>query len=148
MSELPELAELDIDIDLQIRLHPENTNYDQWFHNQAYHLYSKRGELAVAGKAYGGSFTAQLLLLDESGNTVGYSNLYNFTNSVQVQPLSGRSVSVTPNPDNWRDYVAIEPNSSVTTQAFASMSIRSLISAKTVFNPPASGLSNTASAPI
>ena len=115
MSELPELAELDIDIDLQIRLHPENTNYDQWFHNQAYHLYSKRGELAVAGKAYGGSFTAQLLLLDESGNTVGYSNLYNFTNSVQVQPLSGRSVSVTPNPDNWRDYVAIEPNSSVTT---------------------------------
>lgn len=115
LSGLPELAELDIDIDLQIRLHPENTNFDEWFHNQAYHLYSKRGELATAGKAYGGSFTAQLLLLDEDNNTVGYSNLYNFTNSVQVQPLSGRSVMVTPNPDNWKDYVPIEPNSSVTT---------------------------------
>jgi hypothetical protein len=56
-----------------------------------------------------------LLLLDEDNNTVGYSNLYNFTNSVQVQPLSGRSVTVTPNPDNWRNYVPIEPNSSVTT---------------------------------
>lgn len=115
MSGLPELAELDIDIDLQIRLHPENTNYDQWFHNQAYHLYSKRGELATNGKSYGGSFSAQLLLLDEDGNTVGYSNLYNFTNSVQVQPLSGRSYTVTPSPDNWRNYSPIEPKSSYTT---------------------------------
>ena len=115
MTGLPELAELDVDIDLQVKMHPENTDSDQWFHNQAYHMYSKRGELAVSGKSYGGSFTAQLVLLDDKSNIVGYSNLYNFTNSVQVNPLSGRSVMMTPNPDNWRDYVPIEPNSSITT---------------------------------
>lgn len=56
-----------------------------------------------------------MILLDEDGNTVGYSNLYNFTNGVQVRPLTGRSVIVTPNPDNWKDYTPIEPDSSVTT---------------------------------
>lgn len=55
----------------------------------------------------GNSFTAQLLLIDEDGETVGYSNLYNFTG----KPSASYSE---PNPDRWDEYVPIVPEASIT----------------------------------
>lgn len=51
-----------------------------------------------------------MLLIDEDGNTVGYSNLYNFTND----PLPNNPRYTAPNPDKWESYVPIVPEASVT----------------------------------
>ena len=100
LSNLPELAELNVEFDLQLRFHPEKTDVDEWFMAAYYSTF-------MGSWVSGNSFTAQLLLIDEDGETVGYSNLYNFTG----KPSAAYSE---PNPDRWDQYVPIVPEASVT----------------------------------
>lgn len=100
LSNLPELAELNVEYDMQLKFHPEKTYADEWFMGAYYRV--SFGDFSA-----GNSFTAQLLLIDEDGKTVGYSNLYNFTSK---PPYYSE-----PNPDRWDSYVTIVPEASTTT---------------------------------
>lgn len=100
LSNLPELAELNVEFDMQLRFHPEKTDVDEWFMAAYYSTF-------MGSWVSGNSFTAQLLLIDEDGETVGYSNLYNFTG----KPSASYSE---PNPERWDQYVPIVPEASVT----------------------------------
>lgn len=91
---MPDTSQIDVDLDLQVRLHPEDTA-DEWFPSALWRTEKADGVI-------GTSFTAQLLLVDESEEVVGYSNLYNF--SYDPLPNYDSNYMNAPNPDTWYQY--------------------------------------------
>lgn len=89
LTDVPNEANIGVNLDFQLVFHPEDTSKDEWF--PASHWKTPYG-----GFVTGSSITAQLLVYYED-TLIHYSNVYNFTNNPEpYYPYVG--------PNNWNFY--------------------------------------------